>query len=139
MRKHGILWTVILAVGLLTVAGAGPGPEEREPTLSPMMTEIQAVLDRQDASLTDLQSRLKTAPAERDALALLRQVDRVKRDAEVDILKIQRRYALEAEDLEAVARIDASIGQLTNPIPARPQPDVEKRRLERQTGGQSRD
>ena len=88
---------------------------------SPMMLEIRAALDREREQIEGLRLRLRGASNAREALALERQVERVKLDTEIAILRIQADAARRAGRTALAARIDAAIGGLlAPPAPATP-------------------
>jgi thioredoxin-like negative regulator of GroEL len=107
--------------------------------LSPMMQEIHATLEQNDAAVAALQQTLKTAPDEQQALALLRAIAQQKKNTEVSILRIQVRYARQAGNQDAVAKLGLAIEQILNPKPVAPTPqaqaELKARRAQMQSGG----
>lgn len=126
--------TAVAVIGLLISAGASladtpsattPKPSATAPAepaaalpdtaslrraTSPMMLEVRAALDREREQVETLSARLKAKPGAREALALQREIERVKLDTEATLLRIQagaaRRagHAALAERLEIAAR-----------------------------------
>lgn len=139
-----ILGCLAAAPALVTMAQTDPPPADQarplpQKTLSPMMQEIHAALAQNDAVVETLQQNLRTAPDEQQALAMLRAIAQQKKDTEVSILRIQERYAQQAGNQEAVAKLNQAIEQILNPTPVAPSPEakaeLEARRAQAQSGG----
>lgn len=94
---------------------ATPAPPEGKRPLSPMMTEIQAVFVAEAGKLAELRQRAARATTPDEALALQREIERVKFDTEVSLLRVQAKHARQAGRTEVASRIDAAISDLLNP------------------------
>ena len=82
---------------------------------TPMDVELFAILDRQREALAALRTRFKDAKDDRTALAVQREIDRLKRDTEISLLRVQADWARRAGRVEGARRIEAEIGQIQNP------------------------
>jgi hypothetical protein len=93
---------------------------------SPMMAEIQALLEETNAAVADLAGQVAAAASEEIARDLQLRAEQLKRDTELAILNIQLRYAHEAGQAELAAQIEETIARITNPpaptAPAEPRP-----------------
>lgn len=90
-----------------------------EPTreLTPRTHALRAALDAEQAQLAELQARLETAPDADAALAVQRDIERVKQQTEIDLLTAQARFAREAGQEQQAVAIEAAITELTSPRP----------------------
>ncbi len=118
----------------LTLALAAPGPSAvqapqpaateavvdtaavRPRRLSPMGLEMQQVMDKEKEALAGLQARFAAARDAAAALAVQREIERLKVETEVALLRIQAGYARRAGQLEAAQRIEAAIEGILNPV-----------------------
>jgi hypothetical protein len=82
---------------------------------TPMDVELFAVLDRQREALAALRTRFREAKDDRTALAVQREIDRVKRDSEISLLRVQADWARRAGRIEAASQIEAAIEQILHP------------------------
>jgi hypothetical protein len=98
--------------------GAAKAAAERP--LSPMMAEIHALIAAQEISLTDLREQLATAADEQQAMALRRQISLLKQLTQLEILRVQVRFARQAGREDTAQRLEAAIAQITDPPPAPP-------------------
>jgi len=107
-------------------APSGPAPAEALPglaaerpeaELSPRMQVLRSLLAAEEARLAELQSRLDAAPDAAAALAIQREIERVKQQTEVELLAAQAGFAREAGQEEKAAAIEAAIDELTSPRP----------------------
>ncbi len=116
----------LMFIGLFLIALQPAWPEGGAPTPpkpSPMMEEIHALLDAEEAALADLQENLQTATDGTAMLAIIQEVERVKKETELDILHVQLRYAREGGHEEAALRLEEVIESLTHPRPVQdPEP-----------------
>jgi len=99
---------------------------------SPQARELKALIASETAALAELQTRLDGAGADDAALAVQREIEQVKQQTEIDLLRLQARFAREAGQADRAAAIDAAIGELTAPRPVgvpqdRPAPDETRR------------
>ncbi len=83
--------------------------------LSPCMQAIQAVLDQEAARLAELEVRVKAAAGNEAQLALEREIERVKEDAELQILRVQADFARREGRVEQAAMIEALLAEMTAP------------------------
>ncbi len=96
--------------------------------LSPMMREIHAVLLVKRAEVAEAQRRFDDAADETDALRLQQEVETLKIGAELEILRIQVRYARLEGRPETAAALEASIEAMTAPRPRlEPRPESLRR------------
>jgi len=90
-----------------------PAPPRRQP--SPMMVAIRAVLDAEAATVSGLRERARAATTPDEAIAVQREIERVKFEAEVSILRIQAKFARDGGRTALAEHLDAAIAQMTNP------------------------
>lgn len=91
-------------------------PAARHP--SPMMLEVRAALERERERTETLRARLRERPGGQEALALQREIERVKLDTEVAILRIQAGAARKAGRTAQAERLEAAAADLLAPPPA---------------------
>ena len=95
-----------------------PGARPRR-RLSPMAAELAQAIAAERSALTELQARFDHANGDREALAVQREIEQLKRGTEITLLRIQAKHA-RLKGHEAVARrIDAVIDEVTRPQAAR--------------------
>jgi hypothetical protein len=94
-------------------ATEAPVLPRRQP--SPMMVAIRAVLDAEAATVNGLRERIRAARTPDEAIALQRELERAKFEAEVSILRVQAKFAREGGRTALAEHLDAAIAQLTNP------------------------
>jgi len=141
-RFQIFLFSTLIICGIAPgiMAAEQPGPES---DLSPRMLEIHQVLDSEAADLAALQRDLQAASDEKAALRILRAIKQRKQDAEISILRIQKRYALQEGNAEAAALIDEAITRILDPQPAPPSEEAlrekEARRAELERRNQAAD
>ena len=105
-------------------------PEQTQ--ASPMITEIQAVLETNRLEIADLAAQGPAYPGHEADQALQKQIAQLKQQAELDILAIQARYARAAGNEDLAQQIDAAIAAIISPpapaAPAevRPAPDTQR-------------
>lgn len=131
-RHQGI--SLLLFLLLLAALPAGPSaaeetaapvPKPRLAKASPMMVEIRAVLDEERAALKSLNERFRAAKDADAAIALQREIARVKLDAEVAVLRVQAKHARAAGRADVAANLEAAIQKMLEPEappPATPRP-----------------
>jgi hypothetical protein len=73
------------------------------------------VLEQRDRALAEVQARLELASGERAALALQREAERIKSDAEVSLLRVQADHARRAGRLKTADELDAAIEIMLHP------------------------
>ena len=98
---------------------AGAAPRSPVP-LSPCMQAIQAVLDHEAARLAELETGQKAAVEESALLELQREIERVKEETELQILRVQADFARREGRLEQAAEIEAALAEMTAPRSAAP-------------------
>ena len=98
---------------------AGAAPRSPVP-LSPCMQAIQAVLDHEAARLAELETGQKAAVGESALLELQREIERVKEETELQILRVQADFARREGRLEQAAEIEAALAEMTAPRRASP-------------------
>jgi len=82
---------------------------------TPMDIELRGVLDRQREALAALHARFRGAKDDVAALAIQREIDRVKRDTEISLLRVQADWARRSGRSEAASQIEAAIEQILHP------------------------
>ena len=123
------------ALPVSSLAGASPAPMKSTPSTleagsdeagaparivpkrprTPMDVELFRVLDQQRETLAALRTRFRDAKDDRAALAIQREIDRVKRDTEISLLRIQADWAKRAGRTEAASQLEAAIEQILHP------------------------
>jgi hypothetical protein len=86
-------------------------------SLSPEMLEIEQALTAERARLAELEARLRNKAEEVVVLSLLREIEQVKQDAEVEILRIQAKHARLAGREAQAQEIEATVMQILAPVP----------------------
>ncbi len=110
-----------------------PGLLAADPeTLSPMLREIVELWKAQDVAMAALNAGLEKSVDHAAALALQRQVENLRTSTEIQILRIQARYARQEGRMDVAVQIEQDIAQLTAPrtrgVPVdRPAPDSQER------------
>jgi len=103
--------------------------EPSEPVLSAMSMEINVVLDEARLQVAAKQEQFDKEPNAEAAMVIMRQIEALKTNAELDILKVQMRHARDKGQTEVVSRIEAALSEMTTPRPRkqpvdRPAPDA---------------
>lgn len=99
---------------------------------SPMITEIRAVLETSRQQVADLAAQGAAHPGHEADVALQKEISQLKKQAELDILAIQARYARTEGKEDLAQQIDAAIAAIISPpAPAaptevRPAPDTQR-------------
>ncbi len=83
----------------------------------PMTVEINALLTEARVQVALLQDRFDKEPNAEVAMGLVRQIEQLKINSELDIMRVQSRYALAAGNDELVQEIEAALTQMTTPRP----------------------
>lgn len=131
MSKTAAFVLVHLVLTTAMAIAAEPAANAERPPLSPMMQEIRQTLDAARIRVEELDAALENVTDEAAALAMLEQVRQIKQDAEIDILRIQLRYATEAGDTKTVAEIETAIDRALAPESAQPTPQAGAEREQR--------
>lgn len=97
------------------VGDRAPASETRLRPLSPMMTEMQAVLALEAEKLAELRQRGRESATPDGALAVQREIERLKFETEIALLRVQARHARAAGRVEVATRIEVAIADLVNP------------------------
>lgn len=95
--------------------GETPAPAVTKRPLSPMMLELQAVMTAEAEQVAALRQRAAKATSPDEALALQREIEKLKFDTEVSLLRVQAKHARAGGRTEVAARIEAAISDLLNP------------------------
>lgn len=82
---------------------------------SPMLLEMQALLAAEHEQVLVLRERAAKAANADDAMALQREIEKLKFDTEVSLLRVQAKHARAAGRTEVATRIEAAISELVNP------------------------
>jgi hypothetical protein len=85
-------------------------------TISTRMTEIRSVLDKERLDVSELVIILRQTTDHTERVDLQRRIAGVKKNAEVEMLRVQLRYARTANQIDAVAKLEASIKQILEPV-----------------------
>ncbi len=101
--------------GLALEAPAPGGSEPATPSADPFMAAVRAALAEQDAAVAALQRAMDAAPDEATALARQREIQDVKQETELAILRLQAERALAEGRAELAAEIAAAIDAIKNP------------------------
>jgi len=89
------------------------------PASNPLMPEINRIQDQAMVRLNDLNSQLQNQSNEARSLELIREMESVKQEAELDIMRLQARAALARGDQETAVLINNAIEEMTTPRPPR--------------------
>jgi|GEM_PF-2557222 len=87
--------------------------------LSPMMTEIQAVLEFQRTQRAELEDSYQRAVDDGTALAVQNQIEQLARQTELNIMNIQIRHLRAAGHEEDAQAIEAELELMASPRPTR--------------------
>lgn len=129
--------TAVVLVGLLVVASALVVTAKQETTpanpvpqlvagsqgmaidrpLTPMMKEIRTVFDAEKKALAVLESRLASASTETEVMVVMKEIERVKVETELQILGVQAVYARRAGRIEQADKIKAEIQRMRSGPP----------------------
>lgn len=129
--RFAALAMLLLAVAFTGAARAADetaAPAEKAPRVakaSPMMIEIRAVLDGERTALKSLNERFRAAKDPDAAIAIQREIARVKLDTEVEVLRVQVKHARAAGRADVAASLETAIQQIlepSTPPPAAPRP-----------------
>lgn len=93
-------------------------PGEAAGPISPEMTEINEMLAAQRERVHELEARLASAADDAAALGLLREIELAKQATEIEILRIQARYAMQAGREAQAREIETVIAAMLSPASA---------------------
>ena len=82
---------------------------------TPWMLEVRAALDREKEQIEALRTRLKAKPRDQEALALQREIERVKLETEAAILRVQAVAARTAGQAALAERLEIAARDLLTP------------------------
>jgi hypothetical protein len=107
------LGALLIAAALPAMAEEGrapaPGPTVVKPRLSPLAADMMKVIESEQQALAALSLRFKRAGDARAALAVQREIERVKLETEVSLLRIQASYARREGRLKTAQEIEAAV------------------------------
>ncbi len=103
--------------GVETTAAAAAAPRARE-SLSPCQQAIRALLDREAAQLAELDARLPGAADEGAVLALQREIEQVKQETELQVMRVQADFARREGRTAQADQIEAALAEMAAPRPA---------------------
>jgi hypothetical protein len=83
--------------------------------ISPMMLEIQAAVETTRLQVAELKRRHDAAVNDAEAMDLMREAARIKRDSRVEMMRIQLRYARQDGNAELVAELEDIVTRMTAP------------------------
>ena len=86
-----------------------------DPAIASMHAEIEASLARERQSVEALQARFAQTTDPQAALAVQREVEQVKKETQLDVLRIQLRHAQETEATEAAAALQIAVDRFAVP------------------------
>jgi hypothetical protein len=101
-----------------------PVPQPAVSRSSALMTEIRAALDAERDRVAALDARVRACTDRRQALALQREIESVKRDTEVTLLRIQATHARRAGRTALAERLEAAVAEMLAPPPPAATPVV---------------
>ncbi len=93
--------------------------ESPQPVLSALSLEINTVLDEARLQVAAKQEQFDKEPNAEAAIAIMRQIEALKTNAELDILKVQLRYARDKGQTEMVSQLETVLTEMTTPRPRR--------------------
>jgi len=103
-----------LAIFLFVIAASASVAEPAR-ELSPMMQEIQIAMETARLQVADLKLRHDAAVNDEEAMDIMREVVRVKRESRVEMMRIQLRYARLDGNTELVAELEDIVSRMTAP------------------------
>ena len=104
--------TLIIFIAVLVVFAADM-VSARE--LSPLMTEINAAMEAARQEVADLKLQYEAAVDEKEAMEIMREVAKIKRESRVEMMRIQLRHARLAGNDELVIQLEEVIIRMTAP------------------------
>ena len=81
----------------------------------PLYERIAAVVEAEQVAAADLQARIDAATDDEELAALQRELEALKKETRVEILRVQADFAREEGRLEQAEAIEAAIENLRNP------------------------
>ena len=80
------------------------------------MAEIRHVMDQERVAVSELVALLGGTEDHAERMTLQKRIAEVKKNAEVEMLSVQLRYARAGNQGDVVTRLEASIEQILNPV-----------------------
>jgi molecular chaperone GrpE (heat shock protein) len=90
------------------------------PVNNPLMAQFMQIQEQASARLNELNAQLANQSSNEQALALVKEMENVKQEAELDMLRLQAGAAIARGDQATADEINAAIEMMTTPRPARP-------------------
>ncbi|MDO9695250.1 MAG: hypothetical protein Q7W56_10985 [Candidatus Latescibacteria bacterium] len=103
--------------GVESTAAATVAPRAPE-SLTPCQQAIRALLDREAAQLAELEARVPAAADAAAFLALQREIEQVKQDTELQVMRTQAQHARLEGRVEQAEQIEAALAEMAAPRPA---------------------
>lgn len=116
------------ATSAASSAAAPAAPVAAKRALSPMLAEMHTFIEAQDLKLAELNAKQAAAHTNDEGIALQQQIQALKLDTEVSLLRIQATYARregraqDADRIESVVRDMLSPPRIASPAANRPIP-----------------
>jgi hypothetical protein len=107
-----LMKTLIIITALLVVLVAGSAPARE---ISPMMMEIFAAQEAMKLEIADLKLQYDAAGSNEQAMEIMHEMARVKKESRVEMMRIQLRYARLAGNEEQIAELEVVIAKMTAP------------------------
>ncbi len=79
---------------------------------SPMMQAIHEALQSEHAAVAELEAQIEEAFEETQIVQLMREIERIRRETEWSVLRIQAEFAREAGELEKAQRIESLLDRM---------------------------
>ena len=83
--------------------------------ISPMMMEIQAAMETARLQVAELKRRHDDTVNDEEAMDIMREAARIKRESRVEMMRIQLRYARQDGNAEQVAELEDIVIRMTAP------------------------
>jgi hypothetical protein len=90
-------------------------PTPRPDPRAPMLAEIHTAMTEEKATLAELRAELIAAPTDAAAAAVIARIGTVKQDVQLEILRIQLRYARERGRERQAQQIERAIAKIFSP------------------------
>lgn len=103
--------------GVETTAAATVAPRAPE-SFTPCQQAIQALLEQEAARLAELEARVPAAADAAAFLSLQREIEQVKQDTELQVMRTQAEFARLEGRVEQAERIEAALAEMAAPRPA---------------------
>lgn len=90
------------------------------PVSNPLMVQFVQIQEAAASRLAELNAQLANQSNEEQALLLVKEMENVKRETELDMLRLQANDALARGDQDTADEINNAITSMTTPRPSRP-------------------